>query len=65
MNDEVLSDLKRALLARERRKNTSVLYVPCDSVGYPATNSCIGCTAFCEYGNSTFCIMHGYAEVIR
>lgn len=65
MNDEVLSDLKRAILARERRKITSMPCEPCDSVGYPLTNSCIGCTAFCEYGNSTFCIIHGYAEVMK
>ena len=65
MNDEILSDLKRALIARERRKNTSVLYVPCDSVGYPATNSCIGCTVFCEIKNNTYCVIQGITEVIR
>ena len=65
MNDELLSDLKRALLMKERRKITSMPCEPCDSVGYPLTNSCIGCTSFCEYGNSTFCILQGLSEVMR
>ena len=65
MNDEVLSDLKRALLASERRKITSMPCEPCDSVGYPLTNSCIGCTVFCEINNSTYCVIQGITEVIR